>query len=194
MIQEFLLDPCCVLVLVQGLSDGSDGKESARNAGDLGSISGLGRSLGGGHGSSLLYCLEKCHLTSHTFCQYHETWKIAHIWLCCGTLCKGDLQRGHVRVKPSPRFSSQGCFHLVTLSPSEGFVATEFFMYSDNTLTSALPGFQALPSSPTPTPSPGSQRQGVRSAVTAADSPIINVGETMSWECSLKKRVFGFYF
>ena len=58
MIQEFLLDPCCVLVLVQGLSDGSDGKESARNAGDLGSISGLGRSLGGGHGSSLLYCLE----------------------------------------------------------------------------------------------------------------------------------------
>ena len=142
----------------------------------------------------LLYCLEKCHLTSHTFCQYHETWKIAHIWLCCGTLCKGDLQRGHVRVKPSPRFSSQGCFHLVTLSPSEGFVSTEFFMYSDNTLTSALPGFQALPSSPTPTPSPGSQRQGVRSAVTAADSPIINVGETMSWECSLKKRVFGFYF
>ena len=59
MIQEFLLDPCCVLVLVQGLPDGSDGEESARNAGDLGSISGLGRSPGGEHGNSLHYsCLE----------------------------------------------------------------------------------------------------------------------------------------
>ena len=41
-------------------------------------------------------------------------------------------------------------------------------MYSGNTLTPALPAFQALPSSPAPTPSPGSQRQGVRSVVTAA--------------------------
>ena len=32
---------------------GSDGKESACNAGDLGSIPGLGRSPGGGHGSPL---------------------------------------------------------------------------------------------------------------------------------------------
>ena len=38
---------------------GSDGKESACNAGDLGSIPGLGRSPGGGHGSPLQYsCLE----------------------------------------------------------------------------------------------------------------------------------------
>ena len=41
-------------------------------------------------------------------------------------------------------------------------------MYSGNTLTSALPAFQALPSSPAPTTSPGSQRQGVRSVVTTA--------------------------
>ena len=33
---------------------GSDGKESACNAGDLGSIPGLGKSPGGGHGNSLL--------------------------------------------------------------------------------------------------------------------------------------------
>ena len=37
----------------------SDGKESACNAGDLGSISGLGRSPGEGHGNPLQYsCLE----------------------------------------------------------------------------------------------------------------------------------------
>ena len=38
---------------------GSDGKESAYNTGDLGSISELGRSPGGGHGNPLQYsCLE----------------------------------------------------------------------------------------------------------------------------------------
>ena len=38
---------------------GSDGKESACNVGDLGSIPGWGRSPGGRHGNSLQYpCLE----------------------------------------------------------------------------------------------------------------------------------------
>ena len=38
---------------------GSDGKESACNAGDQGSIPGLGRSPGGGHSNLLQYsCLE----------------------------------------------------------------------------------------------------------------------------------------
>ena len=38
---------------------GSDGKESACNAGDLSSIPGLGRSPGGGRGNPLQYsCLE----------------------------------------------------------------------------------------------------------------------------------------
>ena len=37
---------------------GSDGKESACNVGDLGSIPGLGRSPGGGHGNPFQYsCL-----------------------------------------------------------------------------------------------------------------------------------------
>ena len=41
---------------------GSDGKESACNVGDLGSIPGLGRSPGGGHGTPLQYsCLENPH-------------------------------------------------------------------------------------------------------------------------------------
>ena len=41
------------------LRGGSDGKESACNAGDQGSIPGLGRSPGGGNGNLLQYfCLE----------------------------------------------------------------------------------------------------------------------------------------
>ena len=40
---------------------GSDGKASAHNAGDLGSIPGLGRSPGEGNGNPLQYsCLENC--------------------------------------------------------------------------------------------------------------------------------------
>ena len=38
-----------------GFPGGSDGKESAYNAGDLGLILGLGRSPGGGHGNPLQY-------------------------------------------------------------------------------------------------------------------------------------------
>ena len=42
-----------------GLPGGSDGKTSAYNAGDLGSIPGLGRSPGEGNGNPLqYYCLE----------------------------------------------------------------------------------------------------------------------------------------
>ena len=45
-----------------GLPDGSDGKESSCNVGYLGSIPGLGRSPGGGHGNPLQYsCLENPH-------------------------------------------------------------------------------------------------------------------------------------
>ena len=38
-----------------GFSGSSDGKEAACSAGDLGSIPGLGRSPGGGHGTPLQY-------------------------------------------------------------------------------------------------------------------------------------------
>ena len=45
-----------------GFSGGSDGKESACSAGDLGSIPGLGKSPGGVHGNPLQYsCLENPH-------------------------------------------------------------------------------------------------------------------------------------
>ena len=46
-------------VLILGFPGGSDGKESACNAGDLYSIPGSGRSPVGGHDNSLQYsCLE----------------------------------------------------------------------------------------------------------------------------------------
>ena len=42
-----------------GFPGGSDGKESACNAGDVGSIPGLGGSPGGGHGNLIQYsCLD----------------------------------------------------------------------------------------------------------------------------------------
>ena len=45
-----------------GFPGGSDGKEYACSAGDLGSIPGLGRCLGGGHGNPFQYsCLENPH-------------------------------------------------------------------------------------------------------------------------------------
>ena len=48
-----------VLKTTLGFPDGSDGKESAFNMGDLGSISGLGRSPGEGNGYTVQYsCLE----------------------------------------------------------------------------------------------------------------------------------------
>ena len=44
---------------ILGFPAGSEGKESACNAGDLGSIPGLGRCPGEGHGNPLQYsCLE----------------------------------------------------------------------------------------------------------------------------------------
>jgi len=47
---------------VLGFPGGSDGKESASNAGDLGSIPGLRRSPGEGHDNPLQYsCLENPH-------------------------------------------------------------------------------------------------------------------------------------
>ena len=51
-------NPGQVYTLV-GFLGGSDGKESACDEGDLGSIPGSGRSPGGGHGNPLQYsCLE----------------------------------------------------------------------------------------------------------------------------------------
>ena len=62
----------------EGFPGGSDGKESVCNAGDLGLIPGLGRSLGGGHGNSLKYsCLKNPHgqrsLACYCSCGHKES-------------------------------------------------------------------------------------------------------------------------
>ena len=47
---------------LKGFPGGSDGKESTYNVRDVGSIPGLGRASGGGHGNPLQYsCLENPH-------------------------------------------------------------------------------------------------------------------------------------
>ena len=56
------LSPSFLSAMWMWLPGGLDGKESACNAGDLGLILGLGRSLGGGHGNPLWYpSLENLH-------------------------------------------------------------------------------------------------------------------------------------
>ena len=53
---------CSDVNIPQGFSDGSDGKESACNEEDLGSVPGLGRLPGGRHGNPHRYsCLENPH-------------------------------------------------------------------------------------------------------------------------------------
>ena len=50
------------IIGLEGFPGGSDDKESTCNAGDLGSILGLGRCPGGSHGNQLQYsCLENLH-------------------------------------------------------------------------------------------------------------------------------------
>ena len=48
-------------LILHRIPGGSDGKEFACIVGDLGSIPGLGKSPGGGHGNPLQYCLENPH-------------------------------------------------------------------------------------------------------------------------------------
>ena len=56
---------------LKGLPCGSAGKESACNAGELGSIPGLGRSPGEGHGNPLQYLVWRIPLD-------REAWRATH--------------------------------------------------------------------------------------------------------------------
>ena len=58
-ISHSMLEHLVFMVIYLGFPGGSDGKASARNEGDLGSIPGSGRSPGEGNGNPLQYsCLE----------------------------------------------------------------------------------------------------------------------------------------
>ena len=62
---------------LEGFPCGSDGKASAYNVGELGSIPGLGRSSGGRHGNPLQYsCLENCMDTGAWWATVHGVAKI----------------------------------------------------------------------------------------------------------------------
>ena len=60
-----------ILMPTKGFPDGSAGKESACNVGDLGSIPGLGRSPGEGDGYQLQYSA----LENSTDCVHHGVTK-----------------------------------------------------------------------------------------------------------------------
>ena len=68
-----------------GFPGGSDGRESTCNAGDLGSIPGLGRSSGGGQGNPLRYsCLENSHgQRSLAVCPEGAAGERAPTWTAC---------------------------------------------------------------------------------------------------------------
>ena len=66
-------------ILLRGFSGGSDGKESTCNEGEPGSIHGLGRSPGGGHGNPLQYSWQEnpqdrraCRATVHGVTKRHN--------------------------------------------------------------------------------------------------------------------------
>ena len=64
-----------------GFPGGSDSKESTCNVGDLGSIPGLGRSPGEGHGNPLHSCLENSHGREDWLATVHG---IAKSWIQLG--------------------------------------------------------------------------------------------------------------
>ena len=72
-----------IFAMTLGFPGVSDGKESTCNAGDLGSVPGLGRSLGGGHGKPLQYsCLENPHGQRNLVSYTTEPLSIAHARCC----------------------------------------------------------------------------------------------------------------
>ena len=109
-----------------GFPDGSDGKEYACNAGDLGSMPGSGRSPEEGNGSPLQYsCLENSrdrgnwqvivhgvakrqpNRMSNTFTGmlHHEilSLNISYLWLLCGSVVKNlPANAGDMGLIPDP--------------------------------------------------------------------------------------------
>ena len=114
----------------KGFPGGSDGKESTYNAGHLGSIPGLGRFPGGGHGNPFQYsCLENPHgqrslvgyspwgrkesdrtelLSTHAHGKqgvHLSGWCCPHSWwpVSSSRAHSGELRQNCILVKYSPR-------------------------------------------------------------------------------------------
>ena len=68
-------------IVFLGFPSSSNGKESTCNVGDLGSIPGLGRSPGGGHGKPLQYpCLENSYGQEPGGLHSMDSQRVGHDW------------------------------------------------------------------------------------------------------------------
>ena len=68
-----------LIMTILGFSGGSDGTESACNAGELGLIPGSGSSPGGGHGNPLQYsCLENSMNRGAWWTTVHRFIRVGH--------------------------------------------------------------------------------------------------------------------
>ena len=111
---NLLLKQCGLSYFAMATPGGSDGKERACNAGDLGSIPGSGRSPGGRHGSPLQYaCLENPHgqdsLTSYSPWGRKESDVTERL----------GAHAAHGQPWPTPLLSMQNAFilHITARSP-----------------------------------------------------------------------------
>ena len=91
--------------------NGSDGKESAVNAGDLGSVPGLGRSPGGGNGNPLQYfCLDNSMDRGAWWATVYESERVGHDRVANSfifkTICSSGKWNGVGPYGPSPRLPS----------------------------------------------------------------------------------------
>ena len=130
-------------ILELGFPGGSDRKESACNVGDQGSVPGLGRSPGGGHGNPLQYsCLENPHgqrsLVGYSSWGSQESdtteWQSTHIGVILPYRLEYSESNGQGSVLPGQYLA------LPALA-----LITSFFVFSHNWPTFSL--------SPSPTPS-----------------------------------------
>ena len=100
-----------------GFPDGSDGKESACNAGDWGSIPGLGRTPSEGNGYPLQYsCLENSMDRGCWWATVDGLQRVGHNWHFV-IHCPFSLEY-LILATPSPSFTHELCFALQVLALS----------------------------------------------------------------------------
>ena len=127
-----------IAIWCQGFSGGSDGKESACNTGDPGSVPGLGRSPGEGNGHPLQYsCLEESH--GQRSLRVMGSQRVRHDWETNTELGIG-LQK-EIRHNPYPVsqwFQASGIKRSPEYWCSLPFLSTSFNTCDPSTATPAV--------------------------------------------------------